>query len=127
MSTKKKTRAFGAVGLLAVLAVVAAACVAPPAPPAQTTGNWKIEATTLTVVDDNNDCFGLCAADEPYLINLAFRVQFNTPNSASTFLVEDTSNELDMPWWPRHNGFPPGGRPSPAIPANRRACPRPWA
>ncbi len=106
MTTKRKTRAFGLVGMVAVLAVVAAACVTPGAPPpAQTTGNWKIEATTLTVVDDNNDCFGVCLADEPYLVNLAFRVQFNTPNSASTFVVDDVSNELVCPGGP--NRYPP--------------------
>lgn len=99
----RSVRRVYAVALLTVVAVTAAACGAPPPPPPQSSANWKIQASTLTVVDDNNDCFGLCAADEPYLVNLGFRVQFNTPNSASTFVVDDVSNELKCP------GSPPSG------------------
>lgn len=103
MKSASHARRFTAAALVAAVALLAAACAEPPPPPPQSSANWKIQAGTLTVNDDNNDCFGLCAADEPYLVNLGFRVQFNTPNSASTFVVHNVSNELKCP------GSPPSG------------------
>ena len=97
-------RASAAIAALAALAIVGASCTTPGGGglPPQPSSNIEIEAQTLHVIDDNNDGLGLFIADEPYIINLAFRVKFGTPGSASTFLVHDVSNELTCP------GTPPG-------------------
>ena len=105
----RRARRLGAAAVAIGVVTATLACAAPPPPPPQSTANWRIQANTLTVVDDNNDCFGLCAADEPDLVNLGFRVKFNSPNSASTFVVDDVSNELLCQGGPDNNGILPGG------------------
>ncbi len=86
--------------------MVAAACTPVPGfTPPQSQGNVRIQADTLTVIDHNNDAFGASLWDEPYLVNLGFRVQFGVANSASTFVVENVSNELSCPGGPNGSGF----------------------
>ena len=102
MSEPRIRRAAPVIVLIAALAIVGASCTPANAPP-QPQHTLRIKANTLHVLDDNNDCFGPCEFDEPYLVNLDFRAWFNHPNSASTFLVDDISNELTCP------GGPSGG------------------
>ncbi len=87
---------------IATLAVVglAAACVPPP-PPA--TESWTFRATQVTINDSQDEVrdplFGLCLVipncdDEPYTLNIGFRVKVGQPNSAQTFVV---NNRTDAP------------------------------
>jgi hypothetical protein len=95
------------VSIVAIFALAGAACTTGggiPVPP-QSQGNFQIRANTLTVVDNNNDGFGISEWDEPYLINLNFRVWFNHANSASTFVVHNVSNELTCPGGPNGGIF----------------------
>src|SRR3954454_23514154 len=102
MRVHRIRRVAPVVGLIAVFAIVGASCT-PATQPPQPQGDFHIRANTLHVIQDNNDCFGPCTFDEPYLINLDFRVWFDHPNSASSFVVDDVSNDLTCP------GRPNGG------------------
>lgn len=96
MQTTKRARA-ALVGLVAVMAVVAASCVPPP-PPAPI--DWSFRATSMTVNDSQDEIrdpiFGACIAipncdDEPYLLNVAFRVRIGEPGSAQAWVVEGST------------------------------------
>jgi hypothetical protein len=106
MKQQRLRRRASLVSIVAIFALAGAACTTGggiPLPP-QSQGNFQIKANTLTVIDHNNDgLFGAGEWDEPYLINLNFRVWFNHPGSAATFVVDDVSNELTCP------GGPDGG------------------
>ena len=89
-------------------AAIGASCTVPPGepipPPAQPVFDWLAKAQTIHMVDDNNDNF-LCDGvnlncDEPYLMHLAFRVQYGVANSAQTWLVHDRPNEIKCPGAP---------------------------
>jgi hypothetical protein len=92
---RTRSRLAGVVGILAVMAL-AAAC----APPAPTTESWTFRATQVTVnqSQDAVRLFGACVnfncADEPYTLNIGFRVKIGQPNSASTQVV---NNRTDAP------------------------------
>ncbi len=106
MKQNRVRRHASLVSMVAIFALVGAACVTPGSPPpAQTQGNFQIKANSLTVIDNNNDGFGVSEWDEPYLINLNFRVWFNHANSAQTFVVHNVSNELPCPGGPNGGIF----------------------
>ena len=104
MSGPRIRRVAPVIVLIAVLAIVAASCT-PATQPPQPQRDFHIRANTLHVIQDNNDCFGPCTFDEPYLINLDFRVWFNHPGSAGSFVVDDVSNELQCPGGPNGGIF----------------------
>ena len=93
---RTRTRLAAVVGVLAVMGV-AAACVPPPTPANE---SWTFRATQVTVNDSQDEVrvFGACAnfncEDEPYTLNIGFRVKIGVPNSAQTVVV---NNRTDAP------------------------------
>ena len=85
------------IGLVAAFAAVAAACAPPSSPggpPAPI--NWSIKGTNMTVNEPQDGVydpvFHWCVAipnckDEPYLLQVAFRVRIGEPNSAQAWVV----------------------------------------
>ena len=95
---RTRTRLAAVVGILAVMGV-AASCV----PPAPTAESWTFRANSVTVNDSQDEIrdplFGLCIAipsceDEPYTLNIGFRVKIGVPGSADAFVV---NNRTDAP------------------------------
>jgi len=80
-------------GVLAITSVVATAC---PPPASSTPVNWSFRATQVTVnsSQDETCVLGVCVNtnDEPYVLNVNFRVKFGQANSASTFVTGSRSN-----------------------------------
>lgn len=99
MTTRRTARAF-AVAIVAAIGLVAAAC-APTAPggggqPAPI--NWKFEGDSVTVNNSQDEtCFILCVnkKDEPYLLQIAFKVTIGEPGSAQAWRVGSGSNAHD--------------------------------
>lgn len=79
------------IGLVAAFAAVAAACappVAPGGPPAPI--NWSFKGTNMTVNNSQDEtCVLVCVnrEDEPYLVQIAFRVRIGEPGSAQAWVV----------------------------------------
>ena len=78
-------------GIVAVLAIigVGAACTA-PGPSGIPTETWRIEGTQVTVDDSQDEvCPIVCInrEDEPYLIQIAWRVKMGVPGSATAWAV----------------------------------------
>jgi hypothetical protein len=96
--TRTRSRLVGLVGILAVMGI-AAACAPPPAPP---TESWTFRANQVTINDSQDEVrdplFGTCinfnCADEPYTLNIGFRVKIGQANSASTQVI---NNRTDAP------------------------------
>lgn len=88
-----RTWKVGFLGLVATMAVVAAAC-APTAPGGGIASvNWKFKGTEVRIDDSQDEVrlFGACVAipncdDEPFLLNVNFRVKIGVPGSAQTFV-----------------------------------------
>ncbi len=94
MQTRFKSLALTTV---AVLAMVAAACA--PAPASGPGGgpnypDFRFTANKVTVVN-HNDSFFYGTRDEPYAVNLWFRVKVGVPNSAQVGVVGDRSQAID--------------------------------
>ena len=94
---RTRSRLVGLVGVLGVMAL-AASCAPPPAPSAQT---WTFRGTNVTVNDSQDEVrdplFGACislagCSDEPYLINIGFRVKIGVAGSAQTQVVNARSS-----------------------------------
>jgi len=95
----QKTRSWlaGGIAMLAVMGV-AASC-APTAPGGGggiATKDWAFKGTSVTVNSSQDEVrdpiFGTCISfagckDEPYLLNIGFRVKIGQPGSAQTFVV----------------------------------------
>jgi hypothetical protein len=84
---------FALVGLVAACAAVAAACAPAPTPGAPPTPiDWSFRGTNLTVnnVQDEVCIFSACvnSEDEPYLLQVAFRVRIGQPGSAQAWVVK---------------------------------------
>lgn len=77
---------------------IAASCAPPPAPAAQT---FTFRGNTVTVNDSQDEvCVLFCvnSEDEPYLINIGFRVRIGAPGSASTQVINTRNHALqDVP------------------------------
>jgi hypothetical protein len=95
---RTRTRLALAVGILAVMGI-AASCV-PQAPTAQ---SWTFRANSVTVNDSQDavydPLFGLCVSlsgckDEPYTLNIGFRVKIGAAGSAQAVVV---NNRTDAP------------------------------
>lgn len=91
-----KTRSWRALAIsaLGVVAMAAAACAPPPAPSSQ---SWTFRAEQVTINDGQDQtCVIICVnnEDEPYTLNIGFRVKVGVPGSASTFVV---NNRTDAP------------------------------
>jgi hypothetical protein len=95
---RTRTRLAVVVGILAVMGV-AAACV----PPAPTAESWTFRANSVTINDSQDEIrdpiFGACIAipncdDEPYTLNIGFRVKIGQANSADAWVV---NNRTDAP------------------------------
>ncbi len=88
-----KTRSvrFALVGLVAACAAVAAACAPAPAPGAPPSPiNWAFKGTNLTVNNVQDEvCAIVCVNtnDEPYLLQVAFRVRIGEPGSAQAWVT----------------------------------------
>ncbi|RTL07554.1 MAG: hypothetical protein EKK62_11000 [Acidimicrobiia bacterium] len=95
---KTRTARLALVGLVAAFATVAAACApdAPPPwePPAPV--NWSFKGTNITVNQSQDEVrdpiFGTCISltgctDEPYLLQVAFKVRIGQPGSADAWVV----------------------------------------
>ena len=87
-------------GMLAATSLLATACP-PPAAPALS--NWTFKATKVTVNDSQDavydPLFGLCislsgCSDEPYVLNVNFRVKIGVANSAQGFVTGSRDNAV---------------------------------
>lgn len=87
--------------MLAVMGL-AASCT-PPAPTAET---WTFRGTQVTVNNSQDETLGICfpaslCQDEPYLINIGFRVQLGVEGSAQTQVLNSRDSA--------HQNVPEGG------------------
>ena len=84
-----RTTVLGAV--VASAAVLATACPPTPTPPPPQHFTFKADSVTVNSSNDKGPClFGVCvppAKDEPYVVNIAFKVTIGEANSASTTIV----------------------------------------
>ena len=90
----RRTR-FALIGLAAAFAAIAAACAPSPgigAPPSPI--NWSFKGTGITINDAQDEVrvFGACVAipncdDEPYILQVAFRVRIGEPGSAQAWVT----------------------------------------
>lgn len=94
---RTRTRLAAVVGVLAVMGM-AAACAPPPAPVSE---SWTFRASQVTVNDSQDEVrdpiFGTCisfagCSDEPYTLNIGFRVKIGVPNSAQTVVVNNRTS-----------------------------------
>ncbi|MFN7150107.1 MAG: hypothetical protein ACK4V6_11575, partial [Microthrixaceae bacterium] len=91
---RTRTRLAAVVGVLAVMGM-AAACAPPPAPVSE---SWTFRASQVTVnqSQDAVRVFGACVnfncEDEPYTLNIGFRVKIGVPNSAQTVVVNNRTS-----------------------------------
>lgn len=98
----KRTRTWkvAGLGLLTAITLVASAC-APQTPGGNAGETWQFKGTTVTVNDSQDEvCVIFCVntKDEPYLINIGFRVKVGKAGSAQTFVVNTVDNALqDVP------------------------------
>jgi hypothetical protein len=91
-SRSVRRRAGVLVSLLAAISLVAVACIQP----APTSGwpSFTFKATSVTAADQTEytplfwNCVTGNCYDEPYLVNIAFRVKIGKPNSASAWVVD---------------------------------------
>ena len=87
---RQAVRRTALTGMVAATSLVSLACVPPTPPPTQ---NFTFKATNVTVnsSNDKGPCvFSVCvppANDEPYAINIAFKVTIGEPGSATTQVV----------------------------------------
>jgi hypothetical protein len=91
----RRTARVAITALLVVSGLLAAACVPPP----PTGQNWSFRGTSVTVNNSQDEvCVLLCvnSEDEPYLLQVAFRVRIGAPNSAQAWTVKGTAPQ-DVP------------------------------
>ena len=98
---RTRSKLVGLVSVLVVMAV-AASCAPPPAPSATT---WTFRGTQVTVNNSQDETcvLGVCVnrSDEPYLINIGFRVKIGVAGSAQTQVANTRSSA--------HQDVPAGG------------------
>ena len=94
---RTRSRLLGVTAVLAFIGL-AAACAPPTPPPTQ---SWTFKADTVTINDSQDEIrdplFGACIAipncdDEPYTLNIGFRVKIGVPGSASTQVVNNRTS-----------------------------------
>jgi len=93
MKRFRAPRALATAALLGAFGLLAA-CTPPEAPAVPTT-NWKFETNTVRVNNSQDKvCVLVCVNthDEPYSLNIAFRVKVGQPGSAQTFVVEGNAH-----------------------------------
>ena len=82
-----------AAGVLALALIGLAAACTPPVP---VTNNVTFKADQVTVNNSQDETcvLGICAnrSDEPYILNVAFRVKIGQPGSAQAFVVKGDAN-----------------------------------
>ena len=94
---RTRTWRAAAIGLLAVVTIAAGAC-APQAPDGSiATTNWQFRGTQVRVNDSQDETLGICfpsslCKDEPYRLNIGFRVKIGQPGSAQVQVTNDRSN-----------------------------------
>lgn len=98
----------GAVGALAVFAVVAAACGTPPPSPMDPT-NFQFKANRVTVLN-HNDNFIYGSKDEPFVMNLWFRVRLGDPGSAQTGVAGNRAGATQSLGNGESANLPPAGQ-----------------
>lgn len=100
----KRVKLGAAVVLLSTVGLVAAACTPPP-PPVAPNINFNFVGTNVVALDQTEHfrIFGTCGFgsncyDEPYLINIWFRVKIGVPGSADAGVVSTRafSPEIEM-------------------------------
>lgn len=88
---RTRTARYALIGIITALGLTAAACAPSPgggAPPSPI--NWSFKGTGMTVNNVQDEvCIIFCVntADEPYLIQVAFRVRIGQPGSAQASVV----------------------------------------
>ena len=93
---RTRSARFALIGIIAAIGLTAGACAESPglgAPPSPI--NWSFKGTGMTVNNVQDEvCVFLCVntEDEPYLIQVAFRVKIGQPGSAQASVV--TGSEL---------------------------------
>lgn len=89
---RKSTLRGALTGVLAATAMLATAC---PPPASANPVTWTFKATQVTVNSSQDEVrdpiFGACisltgCSDEPYVLNINFRVKIGVPNSAQTWV-----------------------------------------
>lgn len=98
----------GAIAALAVFAVVAAACGTPPPSPTDPT-NFQFKVNRVTVLNHNDD-FIYGSKDEPYAMNLWFRVRLGEPGSAQTGVAGNRAGAVSSLGNGQSANLPPAGQ-----------------
>jgi hypothetical protein len=83
------------VALVAVVSLAATACV----PQGSATINWSFRGASMTVNNSQDEvCAFLCvnSSDEPYLLQVAFRVRIGDPGSADAWVVKGATPSDDV-------------------------------
>src|SRR4051812_22287775 len=86
-------------GLVALLAIIGmgAACTS-QGQGGLPTETWRIEGTQVTVNDSQDEvCLPFCVnkEDEPYLLQIGWRVKLGVNGSASAWVVGDRNNDIE--------------------------------
>ena len=96
---RRHTTRVAVVAMLAAFGLVAAACVPPSTGPgAPAPVNWAVEGDRVTVNDSQDEtCVLICVNlnDEPYLLQIAFKVTLGQPGSAVAWRTGSAANEYN--------------------------------
>jgi hypothetical protein len=89
---RKRSARVALAGIVAAIGLTAMACAPAPTPGAPPSPiNWSFKATSMTVNNVQDEvCVLICVntSDEPYLIQVAFRVRIGQPGSADAWVVK---------------------------------------
>jgi hypothetical protein len=97
MNTRRSARC-ATVGLVLSIGLVAASCVVPSPGGGFAPANWSFKGNSVKVLDSQDEvCIIFCVnqRDEPYLLQIAWRVKINQPNSAQAWVVGHRDNAYD--------------------------------
>lgn len=95
---RTRSRLLAAFAIFAVLGMTAACAPQSPGGGGPAPINWSFKGTSMTSIDSQDEVrlFGACVAipncdDEPYLIQVAFRVTIGQPGSADAWVTTGSS------------------------------------
>ena len=98
---RRTSARLAAISLVAAIGLLGAACV-PPSPPGgggPAPVDWAVEGDRVTVNNSQDETcvLGICANsnDEPYLLQIAFKVTVGQPGSAVAWRTGSAANEYD--------------------------------
>lgn len=88
---KHRKLAVSAIAMLATVGLVSA-CTPPDEGGNLPKVNWKFRGTQVQVIESQDCVVIINCKDEPYLLNVGFRVKIGQPNSAQTFVANNRNS-----------------------------------